>query len=103
MIGSNPRERGAMYGYTQWLDSPNDENMSDSQQWKSRRKGVNWSRRWNQFAHIAVSHNEHEDSLHLYRSERSSRLPDAEKFARLLEGVHATMLRAIDARNAKLY
>ena len=103
MIGSNPRERGEMYGYTQWLDSPNDENMSDSQQWKSRRKGVNWSRRWNQFAHIAVSQNEHEDSLRLYRSERSSRLPDAEKFARLLEGVHATMLRAIDARNAKLY
>ena len=42
-----------MYGYAQWRDLPVDENMIDSQHWKSRREGGNWSRRWNEFAHIA--------------------------------------------------
>ena len=42
-----------MYGYAQWLDRPVDENMIDSQHWKSRREGANWFRCSNEFAHIA--------------------------------------------------
>jgi hypothetical protein len=34
-----------------------------------------------------VRHNEHENSLHLYRSDGSIRLPDTGKFAWLLEGL----------------
>jgi len=41
-----------MYGYAQWLDCPVNENMIDSQHWKSRREGANGSTRLNNFAHI---------------------------------------------------
>ena len=41
-----------MYGYAQWLDCPVDENMIDSQHWKSRREGANGSPGSNEFAHI---------------------------------------------------
>src|SRR4249919_2310198 len=41
-----------MYGYTQWLDRPVNENMIDSQHRKSRREGANWFRCSNEFAHI---------------------------------------------------
>ena len=42
-----------MYGYSQWLDRPVDENMIDGQHWKSRGEGANGARRWNEFAHIS--------------------------------------------------
>lgn len=42
-----------MCGYAEWLDCPIHENMIDSQHRKSRWKGANWSRRSNQFAHLA--------------------------------------------------
>src|SRR6187200_1334993 len=42
-----------MYGYAYWLERPVDENMIDSEHRKSRRKGANWFRYSNEFAHIA--------------------------------------------------
>src|SRR5438477_1595291 len=53
MIGSNPRERRAVYGYAQRLDRPVDKNMIDSEQRKSRRESANGSRRLNEFPCIA--------------------------------------------------
>ena len=53
MIGSNPCERRAVYGYAQRLDRPVNKNVIDSEQWKSRRESANGSRRLNEFADIA--------------------------------------------------
>src|SRR2546421_2062976 len=53
MIGSNPRERRAVYGYAQRLDRLVNKNVIDSEQWKSRRESANGSRRLNEFADIA--------------------------------------------------
>jgi len=53
MIGSNPRQRRAVYGYAQRLNRPVDKNMIDSEQRKSRRESANGSRRLNKFAGIA--------------------------------------------------
>jgi hypothetical protein len=41
-----------MYGYAQWFYCPVDENMIDSQHWKSCREGGNWSGLRDEFAHI---------------------------------------------------
>ena len=41
-----------MYGYTQWLERPVDENMIDSHQRKPRREGADWFRCSHEFAHI---------------------------------------------------
>ena len=53
MIGSNPRERRAVYGYAQRLDRPVNKNVIDSEQRKSRRESANGSGCLNELAGIA--------------------------------------------------
>ena len=53
VIGSDPRNSGAMRGQAQWLECRIHENMIDGQRGKPRRESTDGPRRSNELAHIA--------------------------------------------------